>query len=91
MATFSYCLLVPVFGEEAIDASKESYGFKDEASIAAPYVDAVNVCANHGIITGFDTDNDGEGDTFRPNDTGVRGQAAAIILRLVVALAGALE
>ena len=94
MATFSYRLLVLAFGEEAIDEFNQSCGFKDAASVAAPYVDAVNVCANLGIITGFDTDNDGEGDTFRPNDTGVRGQAATIILRLVIViadLAGALE
>ena len=94
MATFSYRLLVLAFGEEAIDEFNQPCGFEDAASVAAPYVDAVNVCANVGIITGFDTDNDGEGDTFYPNDTGVRGQAAAIILRLVIViadLAGVLE
>lgn len=84
MATFSYRLMVLIAGEEAPDTLKESYGFKDEASIAAPYVDAVNVCANLGVINGFDTDNDGVGDTYRPNDTANRGQAATIILRLIV-------
>ena len=83
MATFSYRLLVLVYGEEAPDDYKKPFGFKDAASIAAPYVDAVNVCANLGIILGFDTDNDGEGDTFRPNATANRGQAATIVLRLV--------
>ena len=94
MATFSYRLLVLAFGEEAIDEFNQPCGFKDAASVAAPYVDAVNVCANLGIITGFDTDNNGEGDTFYPNDTGVRGQAATIILGLVIViadLAGVLE
>ena len=94
MATFSYRLLVLTFGEEAIDEFNQPCGFKDAASVADPYVDAVNVCANLGIILGFDTDGDGEGDTFRPNDTANRGQAATIILRVVVvidALAGALE
>lgn len=94
MATFSYRLLVLTFGEEAIDEFNQPCGFKDAATVANPYVDAVNVCANLGIILGFDTDGDGEGDTFRPNDTANRGQAATIILRVVVvidALAGALE
>ena len=94
MATFSYRLLVLTFGEEAIDEFNQPCGFKDAATVADPYVDAVNVCANLGIILGFDTDRDGEGDTFRPNDTANRGQAATIILRVVVvidALAGALE
>ena len=94
MATFSYRLLVLTFGEEAIDEFNQPCGFKDAATVADPYVDAVNVCANLGIILGFDTDGDGEGDTFRPNDTANRGQAATIILRVVVvidALAGALE
>ena len=42
--------------------------------------------ANLGIITGFDTDNDGVGDTFRPNATANRGQAATIIVRLAAYL-----
>ena len=91
MATFSYRLLVLTFGEEAIDEFNQPCGFKDAASVADPYVDAVNVCANLGIILGFDTDGDGEGDTFRPNDTANRGQAATIILRVVVALDALVE
>ena len=91
MATFSYRLLVLIVGEEAIDEFNQPCGFKDAASVAAPYVDAVNVCANLGIILGFDTDGDGEGDTFRPNDTANRGQAATIILRVVVALDALVE
>lgn len=91
MATFSYRLMVLIFGEEALDDLKEPCGFKDAASVAAPYVDAVNVCANLGIILGFDTDKDGEGDTFRPNDTATRGQAATIILRVVVVIAASVE
>ena len=91
MATFSYRLLVLIVGEEAIDEFNQPCGFKDAASVADPYVDAVNVCANLGIILGFDTDRDGEGDTFRPNDTANRGQAATIILRVVVALDALVE
>ena len=91
MATFSYRLLVLIVGEEAIDEFNQPCGFKDAASVADPYVDAVNVCANLGIILGFDTDGDGEGDTFRPNDTANRGQAATIILRVVVALDALVE
>ena len=91
MATFSYRLMVLIFDEETLDDLKEPCGFKDAASVAAPYVDAVNVCANLGIILGFDTDKDGEGDTFRPNDTATRGQAATIILRVVVVIAASVE
>ena len=91
MATFSYRLLVLIVGEEAIDEFNQPCGFKDAASVADPYVDAVNVCANLGIILGFDTDRDGEGDTFRPNDTANRGQAATIILRVVAALDALVE
>ena len=91
MATFSYRLLVLIVGEEAIDEFNQPCGFKDAATVADPYVDAVNVCANLGIILGFDTDRDGEGDTFRPNDTANRGQAATIILRVVVALDALVE
>ncbi len=91
MATFSYRLLVLIVGEEAIDEFNQPCGFKDAATVADPYVDAVNVCANLGIILGFDTDGDGEGDTFRPNDTANRGQAATIILRVVVALDALVE
>ena len=91
MATFSYRLMVLIFDEETLDDLKEPCGFKDAASVAAPYVDAVNVCANLGIILGFDTDKDGEGDTFRPNDTATRGQAPTIILRVVVVIAASVE
>lgn len=100
MATFSYRIIdalaeAGAFGDiKDLDSLKTPFGFKDAASVAAPYVDAVNVCANLGIILGFDTDGDGEGDTYRPNDTAIRGQAVTIIIRVVVTiadLAGALE
>ena len=91
MATFSYRLLVLIVGEEAIDEFNQPCGFKDAASVADPYVDAVNVCANLGIILGFDTDRDGEGDTFRPNDTANRGQTVTIALRVIVALGALAE
>lgn len=87
MATFSYRLMDVIFEEGSFDAFKTPYGFNDDAAVAADYVDGVNVCANLGIIYGFDTDGDGEGDTYRPNATGTRGQAATIILRLVLTIA----
>ena len=88
MATFSYRLMMLIAGGEAPDDYKKPCGFKDEASIANVYKEAVNVCANTGIITGFDTDNDGVGDTFRPNATANRGQAATIIVRVAASLGG---
>lgn len=97
MATFSYRVLdalaeAGAFGDvKSLDSLKTPFGFKDEASVAAPYVDAVNVCANLGIILGFDTDGDGEGDTYRPNDTAIRGQAVTIIVRVVLAIAALAE
>ena len=88
MAAFSYRLMMLIAGGEAPDDYKKPYGFKDEASIEAHFVDAVNVCANMGIITGFDTNNDGVGDTFYPNATANRGQAATIIVRVAASLGG---
>ena len=82
MAAFSYRLMKLVSGGEPDAELKADCGFKDSASIAKDYKEAVNVMANLGIITGFDTDNDGVGDTFRPNATANRGQAATIIVRL---------
>ena len=88
MAAFSYRLMMLIAGGEAPDDYKKPYGFKDEAYIEAHFVDAVNVCANMGIITGFDTNNDGVGDTFYPNATANRGQAATIIVRVAASLGG---
>ena len=82
MATFSYRLMKLVIGGEPDAELKADCGFKDSASIANVYKEAVNVMANLSIITGFDTDNDGKGDTFRPNATANRGQAATIIVRV---------
>ena len=86
MATFSYRLMKLIVGGEPDAEFKADCGFRDSASIANAYKEAVNVCANLGIITGFDTDNDGVGDTFRPNDTANRGQAATIIVRVATSL-----
>ena len=86
MAAFSYRLMKLAVGGEFKDEVKTDCGFKDSASIAKDYKEAVNVCANLGIITGFDTDNDGKGDTFRPNATANRGQAATIIVRVAASL-----
>lgn len=91
MATFSYRLMDTIFEEGSFDAFKTPFGFNDDAAVAAPYVDGVNVCANLGVIYGFDTDNDGKGDTYRPNATGTRGQAATIILRLVLTIGELVE
>ena len=86
MATFSYRLMKLVIGGEPDAELKADCGFKDSASIANVYKEAVNVMANLGIITGFDTDNDGKGDTFHPNATANRGQAATIIVRVAISL-----
>lgn len=91
MATFSYRLMDVIFEDGSFDAFKTPFGFNDDAAVAADYVDGVNVCANLGIIYGFDTDGDGEGDTYRPNATGTRGQAATIILRLVLTIGELVE
>lgn len=86
MAAFSYRLMKLAVGGEFKDEVKADCGFKDSSSIAKDYKEAVNVMANLGIITGFDTDNDGVGDTFRPNATANRGQAATIIVRVAISL-----
>ena len=86
MAAFSYRLMKLAVGGEFKDEVKADCGFKDSSSIAKDYKEAVNVMANLGIITGFDTDNDGKGDTFRPNATANRGQAATIIVRVAISL-----
>ena len=88
MAAFSYRLMKLIVGSEPDAKYKVDCGFKDSASIAKDYKEAVNVMANLGIITGFDTDNDGVGDTFRPNATANRGQAATIIVRVAASLGG---
>ena len=86
MAAFSYRLMKLAVGGEFKDEVKADCGFKDSSSIAKDYKEAVNVMANLGIITGFDTDNDGKGDTFHPNATANRGQAATIIVRVAISL-----
>lgn len=92
MATFSYRFMDnTIFEEGSLDGFKTPFEFNDSASIAADYVDGVNVCANLEIIHGFDTDGDGVGDTFRPNDTGTRGQSMTIIINLVFAIAELVE
>lgn len=85
MATFSYRLMDVIFEEGSFDAFKTPFGFNDDAAVAADYVDGVNVCANLGVITGYP---DG---FFRPNATGTRGQAATIILRLVLTIGELVE
>lgn len=86
MAAFSYRLMKLAVGGEFKDEVKADCGFKDSASIAKDYKEAVNVMSNLGIITGFDTNGDGKGDTFRPNATANRGQAATIIVRVAISL-----
>ena len=85
MATFSYRLMNVIFEGGSFDAFKTPFGFNDDAAVAADYVDGVNVCANLGVITGYP---DG---FFRPNATGTRGQAATIILRLVLTIGELVE
>ena len=86
MAAFSYRLMKLAVGGEFKDEVKADCHFKDSSKIAKDYKEAVNVMANLGIITGFDTNGDGKGDTFRPNATANRGQAATIIVRVAISL-----
>ena len=55
--------------------NKQSYGFKDEASISAYAKDSVNAMAKLGLITGYDGG-------FAPKDNTTRGQAAALLMRV---------
>lgn len=89
MAAFSYRLLKLIADSEPDADLKADCGFKDSASIPNVHKEAVNVCANLGIITGYDTDGDGEGDTFRPNATATRAHAATIIVRMAISLGSA--
>lgn len=79
MATFAYRYCVNVEKLDISDELKADYAFKDADAISANYREAVNVMANLGVLEGFA---DG---TFRPADTAIRGQAAAIMLRLYLA------
>lgn len=72
MAAFA-CRYLTGLGYE-FDGSELS--FTDAGSISASYIDAVKAMASVGIIKGFD---DGH---FGPDETAVRGQAAAILLRV---------
>ncbi|MDO4816416.1 MAG: 5'-nucleotidase C-terminal domain-containing protein [Bacillota bacterium] len=76
MATFMYRFIAGEKGP-ADAAARASYGFVDEGSIAASYVDAVNVIANLGIMNGVDT-----APTFNANGTANRGMAATVLVRL---------
>ena len=80
MAAFSYRLMKDLAGGEPSDELKVDCGFYDSASIPDTFREAVNVCANLGIIQGF---SDG---TFRPNATANRGQAATILVRVAASL-----
>lgn len=74
MATFLYRYLLDVgydFGEV------ESVDFVDANKIAAPYVDAVNAIVSASIMNGVSETE------FAPNDYAVRGQVAAVLVRLV--------
>lgn len=80
MAAFSYRLIKLVVGGEPTDELKADCSFKDSASIPNVHREAVNVCANLGIIQGFSDGN------FRPNATANRGQAATILVRVAASL-----
>ena len=80
MAAFSYRLIKLVVGGEPTDELKADCSFKDSASIPNVHREAVNVCANLGIIQGFSDGN------FRPNSTANRGQAATILVRVAASL-----
>ncbi len=83
MATmlYRYLTLEDVEGP-ADDELKATYDFTDKDEIAAPFVEAVNVMANAGIIKGYA---DGH---FGPNETATRGQAATLFVRIFVDTTG---
>ena len=54
----------------------QSVSFKDADQIAGAYIEAVNAIVSTGIMSGFNKD------TFAPNETANRGQAATVILRM---------
>lgn len=81
MATMLYRYLVQKHGP-APDELKATYNFTDKDDIAAPYVEAVNVMANEGLLKGFA---DGH---FGPDETATRGQAATILVRIFVDTTG---
>lgn len=80
MAAFSYRFIKYIVDGEPTDELKADCNFRDSASIANDFREAVNVCANLGIIQGFP---DG---SFRPNATANRGQAATILVRVAASL-----
>ena len=80
MAAFSYRFIKYIVDGEPTDELKVDCNFRDSASIANDFREAVNVCANLGIIQGFP---DG---SFRPNATANRGQAATILVRVAASL-----
>ena len=81
MATMLYRYLVQKHGP-APDELKATYDFTDKDDIAAPFVEAVNVMANEGLLKGYA---DGH---FGPDETATRGQAATILVRIFVDTTG---
>lgn len=81
MATMLYRYLVQKYGS-APDELKATYNFTDKDDIAAPFVEAVNVMANKGLLKGYA---DGH---FGPDETATRGQAATILVRIFVDTTG---
>lgn len=81
MATMLYRYLVQKDGP-ASDELKATYNFTDKDDIAAPFVEAVNVMANKGLLKGYA---DGH---FGPDETATRGQAATILVRIFVNTTG---
>ena len=81
MATMLYRYLVQKDGPVS-DELKATYNFTDKDDIAAPFVEAVNVMANKGLLKGYA---DGH---FGPDETATRGQAATILVRIFVNTTG---
>ena len=81
MATMLYRYLVQKDGPVS-DELKATYDFTDKDDIAAPFVEAVNVMANKGLLKGYA---DGH---FGPDETATRGQAATILVRIFVNTTG---
>lgn len=80
MAAFAYRFLRLGVSEATLDSLKGHNDFRDYAIIPDYFCEAVDVMANIGVIQGY------PGGIFDPYGIATRGQSAAIMSRLLVAL-----
>lgn len=80
MAAFAYRFLRLGVSEATLDGLKGHNDFRDYGSIPEYFREAVDVMTNIGVIQGY------PGGAFDPDGIATRGQSAAIMSRLLVAL-----